>query len=299
MLNSYHRNRILLAASVIASFLLFRGAGRLFSIPAEPGFSASLLQQPSPTVTLLIVAVVLIVSLLVSTLIAGRIRFDAGLFGAVLGLSALSLRGGPMRYVLMDALSRDVYLAMVLELILLYGIVVLAWSMLWLLHRNNWLQADVFRDGVEDVDDPMSQKLMAAFTQCVAMMMAMALLARTDDKKQVLAAVGLSSMAATMVAYHLFPVRPSVWYWIGPMYVGIFGYLAAWFRPEHWMIGQVSRALATPLPLDYASFGPAGALVGYWISRKWQRAKDVAAEAEAETTTTRPKSTSNAQATSR
>jgi len=295
MLNSYHRNRILLGLSVVVSFVLFWFAGKLFAIPVEPGFSASLLQQPSPTITLLIVAVVLIVSVLVSTLVAGSIRFDAGLFGAVLGLSALSLRGGPMRYVLMDAQSRDVYLAMVLELVLLYGTVVLAWSVLWLLHRNNWLQADVFRDGVEDVDDPMGQKLMATFTQGVVMLMVMALLARTDDKKQVLASVALSAMAGTFVAYHLFPVRPSVWYWIGPLFVGIVGYFAAWFKPEHWVIGQVSRALATPLPLDYASFGPAGALIGYWISRKWQRAKDVASEAEAETVVTKPKSAAKPQ----
>ena len=37
--------------------------------------------------------------------------------------------------------------------------------------------------------------------------------------------------------------------------------------------GQMSP-LGRALPLDYASVGPAGAMLGYWISRGWERAKE-------------------------
>ena len=35
-------------------------------------------------------------------------------------------------------------------------------------------------------------------------------------------------------------------------------------------MGGILPALARPLPLDYATAGTAGALMGYWTSRKWQ-----------------------------
>ena len=44
-----------------------------------------------------------------------------------------------------------------------------------------------------------------------------------------------------------------------------------------WKAGRGAGALAAlgrPLPLDYASLGPAGAILGYWISRGWERAKE-------------------------
>jgi hypothetical protein len=110
-----------------------------------------------------------------------------------------------------------------------------------------------------------------------------ALLARTDEKKQVLAAVALGSFLATLLAYSVAPVRPATWFWIGPVVVGAFGYVAASFAwrnasPVEWktgMGGGILGALARPLPLDYASLGTAGALLGYWISRQWQRAKEL------------------------
>ena len=69
--------------------------------------------------------------------------------------------------------------------------------------------------------------------------------------------------------------------------VGVFGYLFAYLAfcstdPITWKSGTgggTLAALARPLPLDYASLGTAGALVGYWTSRQWQRAKELETEA--------------------
>jgi len=106
----------------------------------------------------------------------------------------------------------------------------------------------------------------------------------------VLAAVFVASLLATLLAYSFAPVRPSVWFWMGPLVVGVIGYASGyvnWGRggPSLWKAGLASgffAPLARPLPLDYASLGPAGAILGYWVSRGWQRAKELEAEAGAE-----------------
>jgi hypothetical protein len=124
------------------------------------------------------------------------------------------------------------------------------------------------------------------------MLLLMLVLARTDEKKQVVWAVFLSSYLATLLAYAVSPVRPSAWYWAGPFVVAAFGYAAAYLKwrgmddSVHWRAGIGAgfwAALARPLPLDYASLGPVGTLLAYWMSRRWQSAReaDVAAMAQA------------------
>jgi hypothetical protein len=56
--------------------------------------------------------------------------------------------------------------------------------------------------------------------------------------------------------------------------LGLFGYLAAWLFPptgievgRPGLAGGFLAALARPLPLDYASAGTGGALLGYWMRR--------------------------------
>src|SRR5215204_4462848 len=94
----YHLNRILLGVATAISFAMFWFVGSWFNIPINRGFNASLLTQPSGVTTIVIVALAILVSIVVCTLVAGSVRSDAGLFCTALGLMALSVRGGPMRY---------------------------------------------------------------------------------------------------------------------------------------------------------------------------------------------------------
>ena len=277
MLSPYNRARVLLVTSALLCFGLFYLAGAVFSIPYHRAFEMSYMQQPHPTAGLVVTAVVMVGSVLLGSLIAGSIRLDAGLVAATLGLTALSIRGGPMHCVLQAASSPGIHVLLGIELLILYAIIVLAWSVLWRLHEKGWLQGDAFRDGIEDTDDSLSTKLLAAATQVVVMTLGVMLLAPSDAKAQVLAAVGISAFLATAASHSLFPVRPSIWYWIGPLMVGVFGYGAAYFNGDDaWKIGVIRglfAPLARPLPLDYASVGTAGAILAYWMSRRWQRAR--------------------------
>jgi hypothetical protein len=283
MLNSYQRNRLLLTLGAAAACALFWFAGRWFGIPEHPRYEISLALQPTPAVDLLVTGVVLCAATAVATAIAGSVRFDAGLFGAAIGLTALSVRGGPLRYITQSATGRGVFLAMALETVVLGALLGAAWFGLWLLHRRGNLRADALRDGLKDQPHALGDRVLALATHVGTTALLVLLLARTDDKKQVLASVALASFLATLLAYSVSPVRPSVWYWAGPLVTGAFGYVAAYFAwrtatPVDWKTGLGGGylgALTRPLPLDYAGLGTAGAILGYWMSRQWQRAKEL------------------------
>jgi hypothetical protein len=262
-------------------------AGRWFGIPAHPGYEMSLMLQPTPAAALLLTGIAICAATAIATVIAGSIRFDAGLFGASVGLVALANRGGPMRYVMQAAPGRGTFLSLAVELVLLGGMLGTAWFGLWLLYRGGRLQGDALRDGLLDRPHSLTDHLLALGTQAGSMAVMVMLLARTDDKKQVLAAVCVASLLATLLAYAVSPTRPSVWFWAGPIVVGVLGYLSAYWAwgtsdPVVWKSGQgggLLAPLARPLPLDYASLGTAGAILGYWTSRQWQRAKELETEA--------------------
>ncbi len=283
MLTRYQRNRLLLLASITASCAIFWLAGRLFGIPRHPGYEASLALQPSAMLDMLLTGIVLLVCTGLSTAITGRVRHEAGLFAALIGLAALSVRGGPMRYVLQEAAGPRIFLALALEMVALYGFLALASLGLSLLHRRGRLVGDVTHDGLRDRDYSFNDRFVALGTQAGTMLLLMLFFARTDEKKQVLWAVFLSSYLATLLAYAVSPVRPGAWYWAGPLVVGVFGYVAAYFKwrgmddSVHWRAGIGEgfwAALSRPLPLDYASVGTAGALLAYWMSRRWQSARE-------------------------
>jgi hypothetical protein len=297
MLNRYQRNRLLLLSAVALSCALFWLAGKAFGIPEHAGYENSLALQPTAMLDMLLTGLVLCVCAALSTAITSSVRFEAGLFAAAVGLAALSIRGGPMRYVIQEATAPRIYLAMALELIVLFGFLGLAWMGLWFLNRRGRLADDATRDGLKDREYTTNDKLVALGTQVGTVMVLMLFFTRTDEKKQVLCAIFVSSFLATLLAYAMSPVRPSAWYWVAPLVVGVFGYTAAYFKwrgapadTVHWRLGIGEgfwAPLARPLPLDYASFGPAGTLIGYWMSRRWHSAReaDVAAMAAASRST--------------
>ena len=281
LFSAYHRARLLMLCGLVVSAVVFVFASRLFHVPTFGHFGGSLLADASPMTSLIVVGVALLAAVLLSTLIAGTIRFDAGLFCATAGMSAVSMRSGRMGDVLREsarAASPVIFVHLALELVALYALVAVAWSMLWGLHTSGHLKADEFRDGVEDTDEPVIFKASALAMQAGVMAVCMMLLAQTDMKAQVITAVGISAFVGACAAYYMYPISPSPWLWIGPMIVGSIGYLLMYFKHDpsdvSWKIGQFTNwtaPLARPLPLDYASAGPAGAILGYWMSRRWHR----------------------------
>ena len=281
MLNRSQWNRVVLLAASLLAFGLFWWVGDVFDIPGPGEFGASFVVRSyiAAAIGLIVTTLVFILAVLVGSLLAGHIRFDAGFFVAAIGLAALSWRGGPARYVVMEVGQSSVFLSLLMELALLAGMLGLAWSALWLLHRAGWLKGDEFRDGVEDVEDPLNNKLLALAMQVVVMIILVLLLAQSDEKAQVVAAVGVGGYLGTIASHYLFPVRPSVWFWAGPLITGGIGYTLGCFAGDDGLpIGLIPQPLARPLPLDYASIGVVGSILGYWMSRRWQRAREVAAE---------------------
>lgn len=267
----YHLNRILLAVATAAAFALFWFVGSKFNIPIARGYNASLFGQPSAITTMLIVCITALISIVLCTLVAGSVRTDAGLFCTALGMMALSIRGGPMRYTLFDS-TGSVFFSLAAEVILLFAIFGVGWLLVIAMRGMGVAKADD-RD-FEPHDEEFGQKLIATAVQAVATLALMSILCRTDQKAQALAAVGIASMLGSIVALLVAPTRPSIWYWPGPLLVALLGYLWSSMNPVSLSVGQPSgyfASLARALPLDYASAGIAGAMLGYWFGRAWTR----------------------------
>jgi hypothetical protein len=293
VLSASRRTKLILLAGIAVAVGVFLFISYKFQIPTYPYFGGSLLSDASPITTFVALGVGLIVAVLLATLVAGTLRFDAGLFCGVLGLSVISLRGGRvgdiLRVTAPSAQSPVIFVHFALELVVLYALISVAWSLLWGLHTSGYLKADEFRDGVEDTDEPLLFKISALIMQAGVMALCMFLLAQTDAKPQVIAAVGVSAFAGATAAYAMYPISPSPWLWVGPLAVGGAGYMLAYFNinltDDLWKTGQLTHALAPlarPLPIDYATVGPAGAILAYWMSRRRHR-QQLAEETTTET----------------
>lgn len=265
--------RTLLILTAVISFALFHWAGRAFDIPTYAGYAGSLVQDRSPVKALGVTAVMLMITIGIGTLLASRVHVEAGMFAGAVGLIALSCRAGPMEYVLMAAKGSGVYLGMAVETLILLGFLILGWVLINRIVAAGLVSVEILPIDAEE--DSLNQRLLACGAQMVAMIPAMFLLSQNDDKFQAIAAVGLSAWLGTVGSYLLFPTRPGPWYFIGPCLIGAIGYvLAAYSSGNEWQIGIPSSSLTRPLPLDYAGAGTVGSLIGYWMSRRWQFARE-------------------------
>lgn len=285
MLSAYQRSRLLLSTAMIISLALFWIAGRWFLVPLLPDQAGALVLQPAALVGFAVAGVMIVLCVTVGSVIAGTVQHDAGLMSATFGLAALSMRAGPMRENLFVAAGPRVYLGLALEAIILFWLVGLGWLTLRLLSRWGLARAEDHATGSSDEhDEPLDQRFLATLTHVIIMTMLMMILCQSDQKAQVLASVGISAMLASMGAHQFVATSPSAWFWSGPLIVALLGYVGTYFSPSGWNIGVargVFAPLARPQPLDYASWGVAGAIMGYWISRRWHRARHAADDAPA------------------
>ena len=209
LFNTYQRARFLLTLAAVIAFILFWYLGDWFHIPFDRNYEDSLLLQSAAAMNFLIVVVGLVLSVIIGTVIAGPIRYDAGLCTAGLGLLALSVRGGPVRYVLFAHPGPDTYLTLLTELILLFLLFVAMSFFQKFFHTFGWLRQDALRDGLPDMEHTLSEKLQAAAMQIVVTGILIYFLAATDRKFQVIAAVAIASWLGSVIAHSIYPVRPS------------------------------------------------------------------------------------------
>jgi hypothetical protein len=253
--------------------LIFQAASQWLAIPQFPGFDGSLLRQPSPTMAVAAIAILMLLATVVGTVLGGAVRFEVGLAAAATGLAVISLRSGTIRSVLFDAHGDpSVYATLIAETIILGIILCALWVGLWMWGRAGGIGPLSQPPDSQDSSAPLTARLCALGTHILATALILCLLCQSEAKNQALACVGLASLAGSLLAYSSFPCRPSIWFWMSPLLVGIFGYAVAACGQDGSLVTASPQGffagLARPLPLDYASMGPAGAMIGYWMMHK-------------------------------
>jgi len=274
------RARVGLLAAAIACVAVFGFVLNRMQTPRILGFDGSLLNQNSAgesVIVLLVTAVLLVVCVMLGTAIAGAIRFEAGLFAGCIGLAIFSLRSGTMQSVLFEAGgSAHIYWKLMVELLCLAAVELAIWNLLIMVSQP---ATSAGHSSTESAAKPGSgaspgwpMGLAATGVQMISTAVFLSIFCQAATKNQAMAAVLIGSLLGTMLAYLLAPVRQSVWYWIGPLLVGLIGYgLAATGFDRNLAIGTPTgtwAAIAMPLPVDYASMGTAGAILGFWFLSK-------------------------------
>jgi len=266
----HRRTQALVLLACIVCVLLYWWGARATGVPPERGFQGSLLQQPGWPLAIVTTYLILVCAAALATLIAGRSWFFSGPFAATIGLMALSIRGGPMRYVLFDAAAHGaaqrVFLRLLVEQCLLFFAIALLWWFFWSRYQVSLPPPDPLKKKAHDL----SAVVLALAAQTIIFAVVVLLLTPTDAKKQALVSLFIAGWASTALAEYFFPdAQAPGWYWMGPFFVGAVGYLLAYFNAQPWTDGSPLGTLANlarPLPLDYASAAVAGALLGYWTS---------------------------------
>jgi hypothetical protein len=283
MLNEHQRARLLLYLTAAAAL----GFGWLlsgwFGLPEHQGFGGSLLHESSPLAALVQAAVIAAIGGAIGAVLMGRVHFEATILGAAFALLAISLRGGPVRYALFDGTTPSVLIRLAFETLLLFAILYAVFVASEMLRRRRLLRESL-DTLVPDDAEPVDQRLLGTVTHAATMAVLLFFLCATQDKPQVIATVFASGMLATMAAHQFVPMRPGAWFWMSPLLVGMLGYVSSYFGTPSIDLGEPGgylAPLARPLPIDYATAGVAGSLIGYWISRRWHAAK-LAEEAAAD-----------------
>jgi len=288
LLSPYYRDRVRVGGACVVCFCVMWWAGRLLAIPTCPFYEASLLQQASPVLTIMAVVLLFLLCTAGAVLIAGPVRYNAPLAAALVGLSAISMRCGTSRDAIFHGLatagSPVLFLVLAGELVLLAIVVGLCAWVLAQLHAMNIIARN--DDDRDDEPQPSAPAVLASLgIQTVFTVVLLLLLCTTEAKQQALAGTFLASMLGAMGAHLLIPAGRYDWYWAPPLVIGIFGYIVAWADPRGMPTASLYgplAALARPLPLDYASAGPAGAIWGYWMAHRWRHRENVRGTSHAE-----------------
>lgn len=256
-LNSRAKSPLLLFA--VIGFGIVWLVAKWLDFPVDRHFHPSILAQHSMVAGLLAAILGTALCCFIVRIFQRSPHAEDPLFAAAAGLAALSWRGGTMTALLQNS-SLSVFIVLIFEILLLAGVLGG-----WYLLIARWNHA-------QPVERDWNSMLLSAGCSIVIMTVCMYLLAQTDAKKQVLAAVAISGFAAAAASHSFFEVDDSLPYLSAPVVLGVVGYVIAYVLPgAAWHIGRVSTPLAYALPLDYLSVGIVGSLFGLWTSQSWKQ----------------------------
>jgi hypothetical protein len=272
--------RAMLVIGSLACACISIWTGQLLGIPREPGFDGSLLASGSPVLGILVVLIALAVCLVIASLVAVMIEIESGVFCCCIGLVALAIRCGSVRPVLQYASGTSVFIAMAIELLLLAAGIFGIWFVLTRLFDRPEAAIMIIAPN-EVTDATIGQKCMTLGVQVVVTGVLMLILVQTDAKPQALAGLSIAAFAGVLAAYMFTPLSEGIWFWTGPVLLGLIGYLLALFSGGATTTGDLhgwSAGLARATPLDYAGAGIGGALLGHWCSRRWAQPEETESE---------------------
>lgn len=266
-------DKILLAVAGVAAYVVFLAVFGLLGLPALPKIS-SLLLQGQPIYAIVVVWIGIVAMALLMRPLVGRVRFEAPVFCAAVGLLALPTHGGDFRHALIEAAGPAVYLRMAVELLLLATAVAAAYLTLGVGRSNQpTLNPDdpANLPAVEvESQDTAVDRLAAVGIQTIVVIALLSFLGKSPLKGQALCGLALASGLAAWVTYKTRQVDGSVWSVAGTLLAGLIAYGYSFVQPDGLAIADVKHALAGAaysLPLHYASAGVAGAIYGYWTAR--------------------------------
>lgn len=255
--------RFVIWGSAAVAVLVFWWVGKTFGIPHVRGYAGSLLQG-SAIVNLLLVGVVYLSIAAAASIVLGRIRTGIGVFAAAFGLAVLSFRGGTVSTVLRDLTPAATYGMFLAETVLLAGIAAVGMLVCRFLAP---LPPLALLD--DEVPPKLTDRLLSVGLQTAITLVLVLVLGQSDDKKQALAAVGIASLVATLVADQSLPVGFTPLAVMAPFAAALVGY--AWALTAG---GNNPSGLVCAVPLDYASFGVAGTMMGHWMTHQWREEAD-------------------------
>ena len=264
-------DKVVLTAVAVGCYVVWYYIYKTCGLPNIPQISSLLLHQGF--VGVVITAILMPVLAVVCTAGLGRIRPEAGVFCATLGLLALPTHGGDIRNALLDAGSFNVFLTMAIEQILLW--IIVGGSLLAAESLGHRLHAK-FTETEEG--ETTSDRLTVIGSQAAAVLILMAFVGQSPVKGQAMVGLGVAAMGSAILIHQSYKLAGAFWYVTGTMLAGLVAYLWGRFTQSGADIGDVSGWLAGParsLPLHYASIGAGGTIYGYWISMTWEETKQV------------------------
>ena len=280
-LSPYYTARLLMLAAGVISFVTSWWFAKALSVPPEPGFQASVVLQQHVALGSLSMVGIVAAAAVVGTAVAGGIRFNAGLWTAAWALAALSIRGGQSRPTYVYAMTtrgpENVFFMLAGETVLLGLVLGGVWWILRSLHLSGTLKDRESESMLDTPGHAMAIEMTALAVQGAITAGGVLFLAQSDAKAQVMVAVLIAALAGSAVTHQIYSTGPRSAYWAPPLVIGLLGYLLSAVSPPRGVervdfVGGFS-ALVRPMPLDWASAGVIGAIMGHWMSRRWQKEK--------------------------